>query len=92
MPQNKQPYVHLQILTSSLESHIYLEEHSLQAISSKIIVCIMLKDEKNLLNEKESHVANKNAKEIRLRICRHLTAKVPGEMSFEFSLLSHYTQ
>lgn len=34
---------------------------------------------------------NKRAKEIRLDIHRHLTAKAFGEMSFEFYLPSSYT-
>lgn len=51
----------------------------------------MGEDEQNPLNEKQSHVKNKNAKEIRLDTHRHWTAKASGERCLEFSLPSHYT-
>ena len=53
------------------------------------MVYVMLEDYNNLLNEKQSHVKTKNAKEIRLGTHRHLTAGASGEISFEFSLPSH---
>lgn len=70
MPQNNTAICSLSN-TDLIPREPSLSRRATQTISSKITLYDTGEDEQNLLNEKQSHIKNKNAKEIRLDTHRH---------------------
>lgn len=71
MPQNKTAICRFSN-TDLIPREPYLSRRASQAISSRIMVCVMFEDWKNQPNEKQSQVKSKMPRKIRLDTHRHL--------------------